>query len=71
MSDGVEWTGRDVPRLPPAPVPADDQWPEMRSAQEIANEPCDGVHPQTGALCVLRWHRGYHHDRTGAEWLDA
>lgn len=56
--------------LPPAPVPTGTGWPELRSAQEVAAEECDGVNPSTNALCVLGYHKGHHRDAAGAEWLD-
>lgn len=41
-------------------------WPILHSAAE----PCDGIHPATRRACVLGYHRGFHRDTVGAEWLD-
>lgn len=32
--------------------------------------PCDGRHPTTGQDCIRSYHRGYHRDSIGVEWLD-
>lgn len=42
-------------------------WPILRSAQEID---CDGRNPSTDEPCLLGYHRGYHRDADGVEWLD-
>lgn len=39
-------------------------WPLLHAA-----DPCDGVHPTTGKPCVLGYHKGYHRDMVGTEWL--
>jgi hypothetical protein len=43
----------------------------MAQTIETEIETCYGVHPETGALCVLGdHHRGYHESDDGARWLD-
>lgn len=42
-------------------------WPILRSAKDLD---CDGKNPATGRPCVLGYHRGYHRDDAGAQWLD-
>ncbi|MDX6264248.1 MAG: hypothetical protein QOH84_5936 [Kribbellaceae bacterium] len=38
--------------------------------REHAGEKCDGVNPMTQRACVKKYHRGYHRDEVGAEWLE-
>lgn len=40
-------------------------WPILHAA-----DPCDGVNPATKRSCALGYHKGYHRDSAGAEWLD-
>jgi hypothetical protein len=35
----------------------------------ITEDTCDGVHPETGQVCELGDHRGYHQSADGALWL--
>jgi hypothetical protein len=51
----VEWGGE----------PIETGWPTLRPAER-----CDGENPMTGKPCTLGHHKGYHRDRSGAEWLD-
>lgn len=54
-------TDRDTERLADARAELD---------RMHAGEDCDGLNPMTHRPCVLSYHRGYHRDAVGAEWLE-
>lgn len=62
-TSGSEWGGDGEP---PAEIEADPKgWPILHPS-----EPCEGENPMTGLACAIRFHKGYHRDASGAEWLD-
>jgi hypothetical protein len=40
-------------------------WPVLHSA-----DPCDGINPTTARACLRGYHKGYHRNSAGVEWLE-
>lgn len=58
---GVEWVGGEDDK------PRRDKrgWVILSAAEK-----CDSANPMTGRACENGYHKGYHRDASGAEWLD-